>query len=69
VQSATVRTGKLFGEKVGVSAPGYRADLMVLAVDSRAGLTALRRLVRVVACGRVHDPPGATIEEYGSVLA
>jgi imidazolonepropionase-like amidohydrolase len=55
----------------GVIAPGYRADLLVLAEDPRAGLAALRRPVRVVARGRMLDPAwlDTTIEEYASVLA
>jgi imidazolonepropionase-like amidohydrolase len=71
VRSATVHAGPILGEKVGVIAPGYGADLLVLAEDPRAGLAALRRPVRVVARGRMLDPAwlDATIEEYASVLA
>ena len=71
VRSATVHAGPILGDKVGVIAPGNRADLVILAEDPRADLTALRRPVRVVARGRVLDPAwlDATIEEYTSVLA
>lgn len=71
VRSATVHTGPVLGERTGIIAPGYRADLLVLHADPRADLAPLRSPVRIISRGRVLDPErlGETIEEYAGVLA
>jgi imidazolonepropionase-like amidohydrolase len=71
VQSATVHAGPVLGAKVGMIAPGYRPDLLVLAGDPRTDLGVLRRPSLVIARGRVLHQSwlDETIEEHASVLA
>lgn len=71
VRSATVRAGAVVGGQVGMIAPGYRADLLVLADDPRTDIAALRKPSRVIARGRVLNRAwlDETLEEYSGVLA
>jgi imidazolonepropionase-like amidohydrolase len=48
------------GDETGRLAPGYRADVVVVAGDPLADLTALTRVRLVVAAGVPHVPAGAT---------
>jgi imidazolonepropionase-like amidohydrolase len=68
--SATVSTGPVLGEQVGMIAPGYRADLIVVETDPRADIAALRRPARVFARGREIDLAWLddTLTEYAGVL-
>jgi imidazolonepropionase-like amidohydrolase len=71
VRSATVHAGAVVGGQVGMIAPGYRADLLVLADDPRTDIAALRKPSRVIARGRVLNRAwlDETLEEYSGVLA
>jgi imidazolonepropionase-like amidohydrolase len=71
VRSATVHAGPAFGAKVGMIAPGYRPDLVVLDGDPRADLGVLRGPSLVIARGRVLRTGwlDETIEEHARVLA
>jgi imidazolonepropionase-like amidohydrolase len=71
VRSATVHAGAVVGGQVGMIAPGYRADLLVLADDPRTDIASLRKPSRVIARGRVLNRAwlDETLEEYSGVLA
>lgn len=71
VRTATVNAGPVLGAKVGMIAPGYRADLLVLAGDPRTDLTVLREPGLVISHGRVvrRDWLDETLGEYAGVLA
>ncbi|HEX5401894.1 MAG TPA: amidohydrolase family protein [Pseudonocardiaceae bacterium] len=68
--SATVSTGPVIGGQVGMIAPGYRADLIVVGSDPRVDIAVLRRPARVIARGRLLDPAWLddTLAEYAGVL-
>jgi imidazolonepropionase-like amidohydrolase len=70
LRSATVGAGPLLGERIGMIAPGYRADLIAVESDPRADIGALREPARVIARGRVLDPAWLddTLAEYAGVL-
>ncbi|HEY3751087.1 MAG TPA: amidohydrolase family protein [Pseudonocardiaceae bacterium] len=70
LRSATVSAGPVLGLQVGMIAPGYRADLIVVESDPRADVDALRKPVRVVARGRALDMAWLddTLAEYEGVL-
>jgi imidazolonepropionase-like amidohydrolase len=71
LRSATVNTGPVLGEKVGMIAEGYRADLIAVESDPRVDIAALRRPARVFTRGRALDPAWLddTLAEYAGVLA
>lgn len=71
LRSATVEAGPVVGDRVGVIAPGHRADLIVVGSDPRVDLSALRSPVRVIARGRALDRAWLddTLAEYAGVLA
>ncbi len=71
LRSATVSTGPVLGERIGMIVPGYRADLIAVEADPRADIAALRRPARVFARGRALDPAWLedTLAEYAGVLA
>jgi imidazolonepropionase-like amidohydrolase len=71
VRSATVHAGAVVGEQVGMIAPGYRADLLVLADDPRTNIAALRKPSLVIARGKVLNRAwlDETLGEYAGVLA
>jgi imidazolonepropionase-like amidohydrolase len=70
LRSATVSAGPVIGEQIGMIAPGYRADLIVVESDPREDVGALRTPVRVFARGRALDPAWLddTLAEYAGVL-
>jgi imidazolonepropionase-like amidohydrolase len=70
LRSATVSAGPVVGEQIGMIAPGYRADLIVLESDPREDVGALRKPVRVFARGRALDLSWLddTLAEYRGVL-
>jgi imidazolonepropionase-like amidohydrolase len=70
LRSATVSTGPVLGMQIGVIAPGYRADLIVVESDPRVDIAVLRRPARVFARGGELDLAwlDATIDEYAGVL-
>jgi imidazolonepropionase-like amidohydrolase len=71
VRSATVHAGPVVGGQVGIIAPGYRADLLVLDEDPREDLTVLRKPGRIISRGKVlhRDWIDETLAEYAGVLA
>jgi imidazolonepropionase-like amidohydrolase len=71
VRTATVNAGPVVGAKVGMIAPGYRADLLVLGGDPRADLAVLREPSLVISRGRVVERAWLeeTLGEYAGVLA
>ena len=70
LRSATVGAGPLLGERVGVIARGYRADLVAVESDPRSDIAALRKPMRVFARGRALDLAWLddTLAEYVGVL-
>jgi imidazolonepropionase-like amidohydrolase len=58
LQAATWRPAERLGKRdvFGTVAPGRSADLLVLAADPLADIRNIRRIDRVIARGRVHEP-------------
>lgn len=67
LRSATVHAGPLIGPEVGRIEPGWRADLLLLPEDPRAGISVLRRPSAVISRGRVL--PVASLEASVAELA